>query len=385
MTDVGRAAPRLLHVFPGFGGGGTQLRMVSIMNSLGASFSHRILSLDDNREAAAALGSHVDATVELRPGSGVLFFRKLVRSMRPAAVLTYNWGAIDATLGARLAGVCPVIHNECGFTQEEAARLLRRRVWARRVILSGIFQTVATSQTMLRIARDQYKLRSNKIRLIHTGVDAERYQPRQNQDGRRALGIAEGTVLFGYLGGLRPEKNLALLIRAFHAAELMDARLILGGEGNCRRELEALVAELNLGAKVLFAGRQQDPAPYLAMLDVFVMSSLTEQVANAQLEAMASGLPVICTDVGDCRELLGEASEGCVAATGDEQAYARILRRFATAASLRSEIGAANRKRAVERYSKEGMVREYAALFDQALRESVRLTPRLPAELRASR
>jgi len=385
MTDPRPAAPRLLHVFPGFGGGGTQLRMVSIINSLGASFSHRIVSLDRNQEAAASLGSHVDATVEGPPprGSGALFFRQLVRSMRPAAVLTYNWGAIDATLGARLAGVCPTIHNECGFGPDEAVRLLRRRVWARRAILNTVFQTVATSETMLRIARDQYKLPSNKVRLIRTGVDAARYQPRRNHNGRRALGIAERTVLFGYLGGLRPEKNQALLIRAFHAAELPDARLILAGEGACRRELEALVTEFNLGAKVLFAGRQQDPAPYLSMLDVFVMSSLTEQVANAQLEAMACGLPVICTDVGDCRQLLGDAAEGCVAATGDQQGYAVILRRFAAHAGLRSESGAANRTRVVERYSKEGMVRDYAALLEQALRESVRFTRRLPAQLRA--
>jgi glycosyltransferase involved in cell wall biosynthesis len=361
--------------------------MVSIINSLGASFSHRIVSLDLNREAAAALGGHVDATVEgpPPPGSGALFFQKLVRSMQPAAVLTYNWGAIEATFGARLAGICPVIHNECGFGPEEAVRLLRRRVWARRALLNAVFQTVATSQTMLRIAHDQYKLASSKVRLIRTGVDAERYKPRRNSEARRALGMAEGTILFGYLGGLRAEKNVGMLIRAFHAAELPDARLILAGEGNCRRELEALVTELKIGAKVLFTGIQQDPAPYLSMLDVFVMSSLTEQVANAQLEAMASRLPVICTDVGDCRELLGEAAEGCVAAAGHVEGYAQILRRFAASAELRSEMGAANRRRAVERYSKEGMVREYAALLDEALRESVRFTQRLPAQLRASR
>src|SRR5579885_2486722 len=264
MTEPAPASPRLLHVFPGFGGAGTQLRMVSIINSLGASFSHRIVSLDGNLEAAAALDSHVDAAVEGPPpaGSGALFFRSLVRSMRPAAVLTYNWGAIEATLGARLAGVCPVIHNECGFGPEEAVHLLRRRVWARRALLNTIFQTVATSQTMLSIARAQYKLPSNKVRLIRTGVDAERYRPMRNPVARRALGIAEGTVLFGYLGGLRAEKNVAMLIRAFHAAKLPDAKLLLAGDGNCRRELEALVSGLHLEANVIFVGIQRDSARY---------------------------------------------------------------------------------------------------------------------------
>jgi glycosyltransferase involved in cell wall biosynthesis len=118
---------------------------------------------------------------------------------------------------------------------------------------------------------------------------------------------------------------------------------------------------------VIFPGRQLDPAPYLAMLDVFAMSSATEQVSNAQLEAMASGLPVVCTDVGDSRELLGETSEGCVVAPDDEEGYAQALRQVAENPERRARIGAANRGRAVERYSKERMVREYAALLGEAI------------------
>ena len=102
-------------------------------------------------------------------------------------------------------------------------------------------------------------------------------------------------------------------------------------------------------------------------MDVFVMSSLTEQVSNAQLEAMASGLPVICTAVGDSGELLGETAGGCLVPSGDEQAYKVALMRLGLDKSLRERLGAENRARTIEWYSKDRMVAEYGALFESAV------------------
>ena len=362
---------KLVHVFPSFQPGGTQLRMASIMNALGASFSHHIISLDGGRDAVSALNANVDVTVSEAPGnsggwSRVRFFRGLVTSLRPAAVLTYNWGTIEATLGARLASVCSVIHNECGFGPDEADVLLRRRVWARRAILNTIFRTVVTSKTLQSIALTQYKLAPRKVQLIGTGVDVNRFEPHRDLVARQKLGVTEDEVLFGYVGGLRPEKNLSLLLRSFHASQLPNAKLLLVGEGPCRPELESLLRKLDLQSKVILAGHRADPAPVLGMLDAFVMSSLTEQVSNAQLEAMASGLPVICTDVGDCRELLGENALHCVVPSGDVDAYAHAMRELATDHGLRSALGAANRARTVDRYSKARMVAEFRALLEAA-------------------
>jgi glycosyltransferase involved in cell wall biosynthesis len=346
--------------------------MVSIMNCLGPLFSHHIVSLDEEFGASKALSGGIQAVVGGPPPKSwsipyALVFRRMVAGLRPAAVLTYNWGAIEATLGARIAGQCPVIHNECGFGLDESNGLLRRRIWAKRALLSTAFRTVVTSKTLLSIALTQYKLPARKVQLIRTGVDVNRFQSRRNTAGRRDVGIGEGDFLFGYVGGLRPEKNLSLLLESFHTAQLPNSTLLLTGEGPCRGELESLVRNLGIQSKVIFAGHRADTAPILGMLDAFVMSSATEQVSNAQLEAMASGLPVICTDVGDCRELLGESAEHCVAPLGDSNAYSHALRRIATDPELRSALGAANRARTVDRYSKERMVGEYQALLEQAI------------------
>ena len=179
-------------------------------------------------------------------------------------------------------------YNECGFGPDEAAALVRRRLWTRRVILNAIFQTVVTSRTMLSLARREYKIRPGKVRLIQTGVDVSRFQPRRNEAGRAELGVGADIVLFGYLGGLRPEKNLGFLLRAFRAAELPNAKLVFAGDGPCRPELERLVAELSLADRVVFAGHQPDPVRYLSLLDVFVTSSTPKTDSNALVEAKQS-------------------------------------------------------------------------------------------------
>jgi L-malate glycosyltransferase len=367
------AAPKILYVFPTFGPGGAELLMVSIMNALGDLFSHRVIGLDGNLEASRAFSREIDSVAEGPPAPkpGPLVFRSLVKSMRPAAVLTFNWGAIEATLGARMAQVCPVIHSERGFGPDEATSRKRRRVWTRRLVLNSIFQTVTTSANMLRIAREEFWLPAHKVRLIQTGVDAVRYRPRRNAALRRSWGVGDDELLVGYLGGLRPEKNLPLLLRAFHEAALPGAKLALAGAGPGRTELERLAAELDLGDRLIFAGHQFDVPAYLAALDVFTMSSITEQLSNAQLEAMAAGLPVICTDVGDSRAVLGGAGDGCVVASRDQTAYAAALRRLAVNPERRAELGAANRRRVVEHYSSDRMVREYAELLQSATKRDV--------------
>jgi glycosyltransferase involved in cell wall biosynthesis len=168
------------------------------------------------------------------------------------------------------------------------------------------------------------------------------------------------------VGGLRPEKNLELLLRGFAAAKLPDARLALVGEGACRGRLERVAQELGIGPKVIFEGQVADTAPCLAAFDVFVMSSITEQTPNALLEAMACGLPAVATDVGDTGDILAQCGWPAVVQPDDLQGYAARLREMAGSAQLREAVGSANRRRVLSDYSFERMVREYAELYFSA-------------------
>ena len=149
--------------------------------------------------------------------------------------------------------------------------------------------------------------------------------------------------LFGTLAGLRPEKNLGRLLRI--AALLPDAipwRLVIAGEGSQRARLEALARERGLAERVVFTGFVDRPGSVLGELDVYVLTSDTEQMPIAVLEAMAVGLPVLATDVGDLRLMLPPASrDACLFARDQEGAFAARLAALLSSTRRTARIGRA--------------------------------------------
>jgi glycosyltransferase involved in cell wall biosynthesis len=359
---------RLLHVFPTFGPGGAELLMASVMNTLGAEFEHVIVPLNGRSDAADQVRTPA-RFVAAPPGSSSpsygLQLRRVARREQPDLLLTYNWGAIDAVIGTCLFPFCPVIHNEHGFGPDEATRLKRRRVLARRLVLNRIFGTIVVSERLREIALAQYRIAPSKVRFIQNGIDTEQFRPGRNPAWRKAHGIPEDALVFGYMGGLRPEKRLDFMIEAFAKADLPRAMLVLVGEGGCRPQLEKLAAGPGLARRVVLAGHTRFPEQAFPAFDVFLMASSTEQSPTSIMQAMACGLPVIATDVGDCARLVGKGSQSIVAA-GDLEGYVRALRRAAVA-EWRAEAGARDHVRAAAEFSKDRMAREYDEVWRAAI------------------
>ena len=125
---------------------------------------------------------------------------------------------------------------------------------------------------------------------------------------------------------MRPEKNLTRLIEAFaiSVAKEPALRLVIVGDGAERPSLEAAAARFGVADKVLFTGYIADPAPVLALFDIFALSSDTEQMPISVLEAMASRLPVAGVDVGDVRHIVSDRNKPLIV-DRDAQALADIL------------------------------------------------------------
>jgi len=146
--------------------------------------------------------------------------------------------------------------------------------------------------------------------------------------------------------------------------------LILVGNGPLRVSLEKLACDLDIAARVTFAGAVQDVRPWYRQFDVFVLSSLTEQTPMSLLEAMASGVPAICTDVGDCAKILGDPAGPEIVPSRNTGRLAESFRSF-TDHSLRRQISEKNRRRAVELFSASRMFREYADVYREALDQAI--------------
>jgi glycosyltransferase involved in cell wall biosynthesis len=151
----------------------------------------------------------------------------------------------------------------------------------------------------------------------------------------------------------------------------LPLRLRIAGDGSERGSLEHQAAALGIGAKVDFLGHQDDLPAFYQSLDIVVLTSSTEQMPLCVLEAMACGLPVVSTDVGDVRNMVSAANKPFVIPTGG---LAQALLVLARDAMLRKILGRDNRCRCAKMYALEVMFRRYSELYSDvgALREERR-------------
>jgi L-malate glycosyltransferase len=361
---------KLMHVFPTFALGGAQMRFATLANALGPELEHVVVSLDGAGGAEALV--RPDVRLCLRPviarkGGGLSLanlraFRRALREEGPGLLLTYNWGAIEWALADRFRRICRHLHVVDGFGPEEAISQLPRRVWMRRLALSGPTTVVVPSQALHRLVIETWKLDPTSVRHIPNGVDAAALAREAREPWCLRRGPDE--LLFGTLGGLRPEKNLGRLLRvAAMVPKDLRWRLVIAGEGQERVALEAQAHALGLSDRVVFTGFVDRPGALLGALDVYVLTSDTEQMPISVLEAMAVGLPVLATDVGDLRVMLpAESRDTCVFAHEEEQAFADRVAALLSAPDERRRLGDLNRAKAAE-FSLEAMIASYDRLF----------------------
>jgi glycosyltransferase involved in cell wall biosynthesis len=353
-------APLLLHVFPSFNIGGPQVRFATLANRLGGRFRHAVVTMDGRQEARALLDPALDIRflqVDVLKGDmcgNLRRFRATLRDIEPDLLVTSNWGSIEWALARTGTGV-PHLHMEDGFGPEEHACQVPRRVMARRLLLRRA-TVVLPSRSLWRIATETWRLPQSGVRLLPNGVDIDRFAAANPCKGVQP-------VVIGTVAALRPEKNIGRLIRAVaRLPAAISARLVIVGDGPERAKLQSLAAAEGVGARVEFAGHRADPAPFYAGFDIFALSSDTEQMPLSVLEAMASGLPVATTDVGDVSDMLDAANRPYVVAREDA-ALADALARLASQSGLRAALGAANRARAKAEFAETDMVAAWRDLF----------------------
>jgi glycosyltransferase involved in cell wall biosynthesis len=357
--------PLLLHVFPSFAIGGAQARFITLAARFGARYRHAIVAMDGDTSAGARLPSSVEVSyprVNIRKGDtlgNLRRIRRAVAEIAPDVLITSNWGSIEWAL-INLFPAVPHIHMEDGFGPEERDHQLPRRVWTRRLALRRAL-VMLPSRTLLAIAEGVWKLPRGNLRYIPNGIDLTRFRPVTATTARDGAKVTIGTV-----AGLRAEKNVERLLRAFAILRAdRPASLIVAGDGPERARLERLAGELGIAADVSFVGQLDDPAPLYHRLDIFALSSDTEQMPISVLEAMAAGLPVAATDVGDIAGMISTSNAGFLAAR-DAPSLADSLARLASDVWSRRTIGAANRARVEQDYDLARMVRAHAALIEEA-------------------
>ncbi len=214
----------------------------------------------------------------------------------------------------------------------------------------------------------RFHLDPGRFVVIPNGEDTGRFRPTMDRAAeRRALGWPADALVVSIVAALRPEKNHGLFLRA--AAALAPrhpaARFMVVGDGAERAALERLRDELGLRERVSFLGMRQDTPGIQRASDIVALTShpVIETFPVSLVEALASGTPVVSTDVGSIRDVVRDGETGLLVPAGDEAGFAAALDRLLGDAALRERMGAAARADAVARFDREDMIAAYARLF----------------------
>jgi glycosyltransferase involved in cell wall biosynthesis len=245
-------------------------------------------------------------------------------------------------------------------------RQLRRRVWFRRLVLSRHAEVVLPSRTLFRLARDVWRLPAERLSYVPNGINLSDYDKPSDlaaQEARSTWDLPADKVVIGTLATLRTEKNLARLVDAFGALDQRAAcHLVIAGAGPELEGLQAHVAAAGLSDYVTFPGFVEQPHKILPAFDIFALSSDTEQMPLSVLEAMAAGLPVASTDVGDIADMVAPAGRQYVAGQSC-QSLLQSLNTLVQNRQIRVELGTANRNLTIDEYNIEKMLASYRELF----------------------
>jgi glycosyltransferase involved in cell wall biosynthesis len=322
-------------------------------------------------EAAGVRVVSADKPPGLRLGT-VRRLEQIFGRLRPDVVHTHQIGPLlYAGPAARAAGVPVVVHTEHGnhlagltpWVRRVKARLLWRYASRR---AARFFCVSADIAGAVRAAG----VRPEKVLVVANGIATDDpADPAEVDEARRALGLPAGAPVVGTVGRLAEVKRQDLLLRAFARVlnRRPDARLVLVGEGERRAALEALAGELGLADSVRFAGYQPRPEVYLRLMDVFALTSRSEGMPMALLEAWAAGVPVVASRVGGIPELVADGRTGLLFDFPDADTLGGLLTRLLDEPALARGLAEGGRREVEAKYDERAVARAYAGHYHQLL------------------
>ncbi len=231
-------------------------------------------------------------------------------------------------------------------------------------------RVIVNSEMVRRDAQARYALPDEKIETIYNGVDLERFHPRlratRGAELRSELGLSAGELVVLFLGSGYARKGLDLLLQAFPrlARERPEARLVVAGFDSLRRRFEERARALGLGRSALFLGGRLDPEACFAAADLFALPTRYDPFANATLEALASGIPVITSTHNGGGELIEPLVQGTVVdLAGGSEALAEALLFWVD--RERAERGGRAARALAERHGERSKLERAEALFQE--------------------
>jgi len=288
---------------------------------------------------------------------------KLLKATQPDLVHTYLWSANTyGRIAAILSKVPTIIASERNLTEIGKDKNIYMICIDRLLALfsNGI---ICNSNKASESLINNYSFDPEKVFTVHNGIDIDNFLKRTMISSRKKL--AQKVV--GTIGRLFPQKNYRLFLDVAKIVldrfEDESIKFLIIGEGPLRNELVMYSKDLGIGDFLIFTGEREDIPQLLKNMDIFVMTSIYEGLPNAIIEAMASGLPVITTDVGGNGELVIDGETGFLCQTNDKVLIASRVIDLINDEMKARRMGEHGKKRILNEFGVEKMVKDTEQIY----------------------
>ncbi|MFP4061758.1 MAG: glycosyltransferase [Halochromatium sp.] len=427
MTESSQPAapPLIAHIIHRLDVGGMENGLVNLINQMPPqAYRHAILCMTDytafserlRRDDVGLYALHKREGKDL--GVHARLWR-LLRQLRPDIVHTRNLATLETQLTAAAAGVRARVHGEHGWDVGDADGTNPRNRRLRRLVRPLVNQYIGLSRHQMGYLAERIGVTHARLNQIYNGVDTGRFHPPLSSsmnapahapdnaqpgsvvsppasgDARRALlppdfvssdaipNASSGVIppapvppqplIIGAVMRMQAVKAPLELARAFvHLRALLPEtfarlRLLLVGDGPLREAAAAILAEAGVAEQAWLPGSRDDVPELMRAMDLFVVPSLAEGICNTILEAMATGLPVIATEVGGNPDLVQPGVTGSLVPAAAPEALAAVLADYVSDPERRQREGQAARARAERDFSLAAMVQGYLRVYAKAL------------------
>ncbi len=362
-------AKTILHVIDTTGPGGAETVFIQLADQLRQRGYRSVVVIRGpgwvcDQLVARGLQPHI---IEAKGSFNWRFLRALLRLIRSERVDVIQSHLLGSNVYCALAGLIarkPVIATFHGMVDVGPNERFRAfKLWA---LNRGVSRFVAVSNSLRDAIARAGLLDAARCEIVYNGIDLTRYGKSDERALRTRLALPATAVLIGSLGNIRPAKGYDLLIRA--ARHIVDrfpqAHFVVAGEpkSSLQRELDALARELRVDGHVHFVGFCADSAAFLGQLDIFVLSSTSEGLSIATVEALATGLPVVATRCGGPEEIIADDRDGMLVAI-DAIALAEGVATLLDDAGRAERLAQTGRRTVRERFDGDAMLDAYCRLY----------------------
>ena len=368
---------RIMHVLPGLGMGGMEKFAVDLLKGFDAKdICSMVCCLEGGYFSDALKQSGVEVFVLEKKSKfhEIAFYKALSSLFKKEKVdIVHSWSGMyrDAIIPSKLANVPINIHTDQGKFYPDTKRS-RFNHW-----LFSHFRdrVVAVSDELKNFLIKEIGIKYGKVIRIYNSVDVSEHNINVKKDALKdQLGIPSGIKIIGIVARLAPVKDHKTLFLAFKKVrqDFADVRLLVVGGGPLGNSLKEFVTEIGEKDSIIFLGERQDTKELLHVMDMVCLSSVSEGLSLTLTEAMASGKPIVATDVGGNSELVINGITGLLVPPRDPDRMAEAIIELLKDDEMRKSMGGKARKRVEENFNIRNTVRQYEDLyFDLAKQKGI--------------